>query len=166
MRGWAILAASAALAGCGGGSGGTPLDNATVPAAKPAPAPAKAVAARSPATDLSRYVGKYPSDPLDGRTFMTEPAVRAAVERATADPAIRRFVLAGAGPESPIAMKDGNVTAWGCEQHNCGDHNWTVQMSRDGASGGLCIEDAARGQATWYAGGRPDRRSETCPEAG
>jgi hypothetical protein len=116
---------------------------------------------------LSAYVGKFPSDAVNGTRFRDDPAVRAAVAASVPDAAIRDFVLASTGPETPIALRDGRVTAWGCERHNCGYHNWAIAITPDGASADVCFyhdDDSADGPATWYlADGTTEQRPGNCP---
>ena len=125
------------------------------------------VATPSTTGPLSVYVGKHPSETVDGTRFLDEPAVKAAVAASVTDAAVRDFVFKYDGPDAPIAGKDGRILAWGCERHNCGYHNWSISITPDGASADVCFyhdDDSADGPSTWYlAGGGTEQRPGNCP---
>lgn len=130
------------------------------PALPPAPPPKAASAA------LATYAGKYPFDKVDGVTFLDHPAVTAAVGALVPDAAIRKQVLAGDGPGTPIASRDGRLIAWGCRTHDCGNHNWTIEIAPDGTMPTVCYHDASamNDRSRWYlAPGRLEIRAEDCP---
>lgn len=116
---------------------------------------------------LSKYVGKHPSDRVDGKRFLDEPAVRKAVAANVSDAAIQKFVFGYDGPDAPIVAKAGRVLAWGCERHNCGYHNWAISITPDGTSADVCFyrnADRPDGSSTWYLpGGTSERRQGNCP---
>ena len=116
---------------------------------------------------LSKYVGKHPSETLNGKRFLDEPTVKAAVAATVADPRIRDFVFRYNGPDAPIVAKDGRILAWGCERHNCGYHNWSVAITPDGSNAQVCFyhnDDSADGPATWYLpDGKTEKRAGNCP---
>lgn len=132
--------------------------NAVVAPARPQAPPAETV-------HLSPYVGRYPFDEVSGVTFLAQPAVRAAVEAAVPDATIRGWILERAGPQAPIALKEGRLLSWGCEAHNCGPHQWTVLIDPAGAAAEICYhEDAMNGRSRWYrAGSAPEMRNGECP---
>lgn len=116
---------------------------------------------------LAKYVGKHPSDRIDGTRFLDEPAVRKAVTTNVSDAAVRKFVFDYDGPDAPIVAKAGRVLAWGCERHNCGYHNWAISITPDGATAEICFyRNAERpdGSSTWYVpGGKREQRAGNCP---
>lgn len=120
-----------------------------------------------PAGALSGYVGKHPSDAVDGARFLDEPMVVKAVEANVPDAAVRKFIFGYDGPDAPIVAKAGRILAWGCERHNCGYHNWSIAITPNGASAEICYyRDKARpdGPSTWYLpNGRTEQRSGNCP---
>lgn len=127
----------------------------------------KPLAVKAPAS-LAVYAGKYPFDKVGGVDFLAHPLVRAGVAKAVADPIIRQFVLGRTGPASPIALTAGRVLASGCEQHNCGDHGWSLLIGEKGDKPEVCIRDvAAWGEKSrWYAPGvAPQLRNDPCPQA-
>jgi hypothetical protein len=129
-------------------------------------APANAAAAAP--GPLSAYVGKYPFDPVNGVSFLAQPSVRAAVQTAVPSAAIRAWVLDRAGPQAPIALRDGRLIAWGCETHNCGPHQWTILIGPDGSAAEICYHDDRQDPAhsLWYAAGRPpETRPGSCTPA-
>src|SRR4051812_44375102 len=88
--------------------------------------PAFAADPPAAAVDLGVYAGKYPADPVDGVSFLQHPRVRAAIETAVPNRAIRAWILERAGQRTPIALRAGRLVSWGCEARNCNDHEWTI----------------------------------------
>lgn len=159
-----------ALAACG-----TPpaANNAAGNAAAPtnAAAPANSAASNGAATasgPLSVHVGHMPWDEVNGVTFLANPQVRAAVEAAVPDAAVRRWVLGGDGPSNPIAMRDGRIIATGCERHNCGPHHWSILIDTEGTRAEVCYaQNSTLERSTWYVAGRPaEERQGDCPASG
>ncbi|MBY8828468.1 hypothetical protein [Hephaestia mangrovi] len=117
---------------------------------------------------LSAYVGHYPFDKVNGTSFLDQPSVIAAVDRLVSDGRIRALVLGGDGPGTPVAPQAGKLIAWGCETHNCGDHDWTVSIAPDGSDPSVCYHDAAtmRARSRWYlAPDRVEMRDGDCPSS-
>lgn len=161
----ALLLASA----CGGQEVKEPASNQATPAGSNETAAANlSDAAPAPAEgSLSKYVGKHPSDQVDGGRFLDEAAVKAAVAATVPDAAVRKFVFDYNGPDAPIVAKDGRILAWGCERHNCGYHNWAILIAADGSSADICYydnDDRPDGPSTWYLqGGKTEQRPGSCP---
>lgn len=160
----------AALAACGapGASGNNQAaGNAATPANAAAPANTAAGNGAAATTGaLSAYVGSMPWDAVNGVTFLANPQVRAAVEAAVPDAAVRHWVLVRAdGPSNPIAIRDGRILATGCERHNCGPHNWSILIDPEGTAAEVCYARNTVGdRATWYVAGRPaEERPGACP---
>lgn len=116
--------------------------------------------------DLAAYVGKYPFDKVNDVAFFDQPTVKSAIAAAIPDKTILGWVMGEhGGPSAPFEMKNGRVAAWACEQHNCGDHQWTVLIDPAGTSAEVCYQDAAAmpGKTRWYsAGAEPEIRDGTC----
>jgi len=162
------LAAALALAGCGPS---TPEDNAgTIGNDAVSPGDLTDNSAASVAADgpLAAYVGQYPFDVVDGTPFRDHPLVRAALVQAGGDNAPVERILSGPGPSTPIATaEDGRILSWGCEQSNCGPHNWTLLVAADGSQPELCYHDENATPATvWLVDGRVTERSGDCPSEG
>lgn len=156
----AIAAACLLLAGCGGGK---PDANAMAaadfePPATQAPAPLPGQAHTQP---LTAYVGHYPDEPVDGVNFFDRTEVATALDAAVTDAALRRAVVRSEGPRTPVFMAGNRVASWGCEAHNCGDHNWTLLIDPASGKGELCVHEG--GRTLWRAGGPPERRAQDCP---
>jgi hypothetical protein len=160
------LCAAALLAAC------QPADRSANNSVTAAPVPvapnaqSAPVAAASPAADLTRYVGHYPFDAVDGTAFLDDPAVTAAVRTLVPDAALQSQVLRGGDVGTPIVADGGALVAWGCEAHNCGNHNWTIQIAPDGTAASVCYHDAAAmgDRARWYlAPGQITTREGGCP---
>ena len=116
------------------------------------------------AVDLSRYVGKYPSDRVGGVRFRDQPAVRAAIVRTTPKGVVREALLHGAGPETPIVVRNRRLLSWACEAHNCGSHNWTLLVAADGSDPEVCYHDLDAGGTRWFRDGVVERgRTGDCP---
>lgn len=117
---------------------------------------------------LSGYVGQYPFDAVNGVAFRDHPLVRAALVQAGGENAPVDRILSGPGPSTPIALADdGRILSWGCEQHNCGPHNWTLLVAADGSRPELCYHDEDATPATvWLVDGRPTERDGDCPSDG
>lgn len=118
---------------------------------------------------LSLYVGKHPSEPLSGRTFLEQPTVKGAVEATVPDPAIRDFIFHYNGPDAPIVGKNGRLLAWGCEAHNCGYHNWSILITPEQPDAEICFyhdDKRSDGPSRWFLpGGRTETRPGNCPSA-
>ncbi len=119
-------------------------------------------------TPLTAYVGKYPHDAIGGVDFFDRTDVASGLVAAVGDAKLREVIRGRAGPETPIFAIGERIAAWGCEQHNCGDHNWTVIVDAKRGTTQVCYHDAAKmgAQSEWYDGAAPVRRAETCPSEG
>lgn len=173
-----LLLIALACAGCGDSetTTPTPAENAALDAVPPAPradgtivengvVPDNMTTAAA-ATTLAAYAGKYPFEKLDGVAFMAHPLVIAGVEKAVGDAEVKRWVLKDdAGPSTPIVLKDGRLLSWRCQQHNCGDHNWTILIDPASAATEVCYHNAElTGEgARWYRpGAEPEKRDAGC----
>jgi hypothetical protein len=140
---------------------------ATTNGAEPANATAGSDAAAA-AGPLPAYVGRLPSDVVNGQTFLANPQVRAAVEAAVADAEVRRWVLREDVTSSPIGRRDGRIVATGCESHNCGPHHWSIVIDPEGTGAEVCYaRNSTLERSTWYVAGRPaEDRPGDCPSSG
>ncbi len=115
------------------------------------------------AADPSQWVGKYPSDKIDGRTLWDtlEPALDAAIG-ARLGTTVRR----GWGPEEPVVASGGWVVARACKTHECGDNNVTVAVSPQRRLIACTLVNDNQDRGTWREPGRPARaRGDGCPES-
>ena len=127
-------------------------------------APSSRTDAKGPASLLA-YVGKYPFDDVAGVSWNAHPAVSSAVRGTVADAAVRRAIAATPGPAAPIELIDGKVSAWACQAHNCGDHQWRVTIDPESGTAEVCYhhESATPRQSRWYlAGSRAELRDGNC----
>lgn len=134
--------------------------NADPKAADGAPA-----AAAGGASGLTAYVGKFPFDEVDGVIFENHPAVKAGVAATLTDAAVRKTIAETEGPAAPIEMIDGKVSAWACQAHNCGDHQWMVMVDPASGATDVCYHNAEKlaGQSSWFlAGGKQETRPGNC----
>lgn len=164
----AIPLLPALLLACGAPATQSANDSAAVSAepANAAAAPAANAAAPAAAGPLMAYVGHPSNQEVDGVLFTDHPLVRAAVEAAVPDAAVRRHVLSE-GTSGEIALRDGRLVSNACEPHNCGPHNWTILIDPAGAGAEVCYHGESTGdRSNWYAAGRPvAAREGGCPTA-
>jgi hypothetical protein len=137
-----------------------PATNQVGATAAPAPTPTVSPPARA---DLTRYVGHYPLDGVEGDTFLSDAQVRAGVASAVPDAAVRARVLDPDVTATPIVMAQGRVLSYGCEPHNCGPHNWAVAITPDGREAAVCYHDEERGVSRWYPAGFAPAPTGGCP---
>lgn len=126
------------------------------------------VAAPAGVADPARYVGHYPFDKVDGHSWHGDPAIIGAVTAAVGDKDVRKWVLEGDGPATPIAMVDGRIASWACEAHNCGPHQWVTLLDPKGGAAEICYFDAEADadKARWFRAGKEDVRAGPCPQVG
>lgn len=156
MRAISALAIAGLLAACQQQPDPAAQGGNTVAAATPA-APAAGTGA-----GMTRYVGKYPFDKVDGTAFMADPRTAAAVKASGADAQVQKLVLGASGPQTPIRKVGDRIVSWGCEAHHCGPHNWTLSMRDDGSGGEVCyFREGA--DPVWYADGKRTARTDPCP---
>ncbi|KTE05655.1 hypothetical protein [Sphingopyxis sp. H115] len=132
------------------------------PAAK---APATAAPVKASAPDLAAYVGKYPFDKVDGVAFGDHPLVKAGIAATVTDARVRTAITTTAGPSSPIEMIDGKVASWSCQQHKCGEHQWTIFVDPATGATDVCYvnDPAMTNDSRWFlAGGKEERRKGDC----
>ncbi len=115
---------------------------------------ALALGATAAPPPLSAYTGGYASNAVRGYSFWKNPIVRRTVLGAATNPTIVKAFLAW-GVEDMVKDTAGTSLAWGCEAHNCGDHNGTIVVVRPNGPGAVCYHDAGNGDqsARWYVGG-------------
>lgn len=105
---------------------------------------------------LDAYVGKHPHEKVGPTTFLTNPAVKAAIVKAVPDADIRNFIADLEMTTVPIRRIDDRLLASGWDQRSGGDVNWAVLMSLDGTKTAVCystgVEPDVRG-ADWYVDG-------------
>jgi hypothetical protein len=130
-----------------------------------ASAPAATSIVASSGGDLNAYVGKFPFDAVGGVTWHDHPMVVAGIRKTVTDAAVRRAMQSPGGPSAPIATYQGKVGSWGCQQHNCGDHQWAVLVDPKTGATDVCYHNAEQtGEASrWFlAGGGQETRPGNC----
>jgi hypothetical protein len=156
------------LAACGSQSD-KPADNAAAAAFVPPPTQApRPIPGQAHSNPITAYVGKYPTDAVDGVGFYDRTEVARALTDAVGDEAIRRRFTTRDAVTVPIfTTKDERVAAHGCEPHNCADANWTFVVAADGSRGEACYHDATTmgANSRWYAANAiPKSRPGDCPQ--
>lgn len=139
-------------------------DNATASAGQPPtrqtlPTP---LAAAAGGADLSGFVGRYPFDGAKGARFVDQPAVISAVDKLVPDKAVAARILSVDATMTPIAKRDGALIAFGCEQHNCGSHNWAISLKPDGTRPRICYKPDGE-SPRWYGDQPVGAAKDSCP---
>lgn len=107
---------------------------------------------------LSRYVGKYPWDKVDGVDFLHDPVVRNAVKQSVTDPGLQKLLLVETegATTGPIIESEGRLLMSAFDPASGGDVNWALLVAADGSAAALChstgVETGTHG-AAWYQNG-------------
>ena len=161
-----LLGTALLLAGCGQ----KPADTAVAASnyTPPATQLPKPIAGQAQTTPLTAYVGKYPHDAVGGVDFYDRTDVANGLIAAVGDADLRTRIRGRSGPETPIFKRGKQVAAWGCEEHNCGDRNWTVLVDPNGGKTEVCYHDTEQtgDRSRWYSGAAPTLRPGACPTEG
>lgn len=162
----ALFGATLLLSACGSAKDAAPDTSdesqgatATASETKAAPTPA------NDAPNLSAYVGKYPFDEVEGVAFKNHPAVQAGIAKTVTNERIRTAITTVQGPSAPIAMVDGKVAAWSCQQHNCGEHQWAILIDPATGATDVCYQNdpAMVSETRWFlANGTDEKRKGSC----
>lgn len=124
--------------------------------------PAKAA---GDASGLTAYVGKYPFDPVNGISWNDHPAVKAGLAATVTDAKVLSAITTTEGPSGPIENKGGKLVSWSCQAHNCGAHQWSIQIAPATGATDVCYfdEKASATEARWFlAGGKEEKRAGEC----
>lgn len=133
--------------------------------ALPSPTPSSAAAPKKADGSIAAYVGKWPFDEVDGVKWNDNPVVLAGIRKSVTDPAARKAILELPGPSAAIELVDGKVSAWACQAHNCGDHQWMVMVDPASGATDVCYHNAklTPGEARWFlASGKQELRTGDC----
>jgi len=145
----------------------TNTDIVAAPANTATAMPDNAVAPPVEAPSLAAYAGRSPYDKVAGKTFTETDAVKAAIAGSGASAEARKWLADTTGPASPIVLQNGKLVMNECQEHNCGDHNWTIAIAPDGTAPEICYYDMKAGpKPQWFVGGkavdRPAAGDEGC----
>ena len=127
--------------------------------------PAIEPAASGTAPDLTNYVGKFPFDEVSGVSWNEHPMVKAGSQKTVTDASVLEAMAMPGGPSAPIATYLGKVGSWGCQVHNCGDHQWAVLVDPRTGETDVCYHNAAkvRDKSRWFlANGAEEIRPGNC----
>lgn len=106
-------------------------------------------------TDLSRYVGKYPWDKVDGVDFLRDPVVQDAVKDSVSDPDLQKLLLAETerATAGPIIESEGRLLMRAFDPASGGDVNWALLVAADGSAAAVCystgVKEGKQG-ADWH----------------
>lgn len=128
--------------------------------------PGKAeVPASSPAGGLTAYIGKFPFEAVGGVTWHDHPMVTTGIRNTVTEAGVLNAMRAPGSPSAPIATYEGKIGSWGCEQHNCGDHQWAVLVDPNTGATDVCYHNAEQtGDASqWFlSDGSQETRPGNC----
>jgi hypothetical protein len=160
------LGACAVLAACGGTDAPPANSAAAASFVPPAPQRPTPLPGQAHTVPLAGFVGHYPDEPVDGVNFFDRTEVATALDGAVTDAKLRRAIIHNTGPRTPIFRAGARIATWGCEAHNCGNHNWTLLIDPVSGKGEVCMFDGTSSGSRWYAGGPPVVRPGGCPANG
>ena len=161
------LALFLCLAACGGSTPNPSNEQdpgGFIPPRTRAPTPLPGQAHSNP---ITAYIGKYPTETLNGVTFFDRTEVANALIAAVGDPKLRTMITAPNAVTVPIFAVGERIAAHGCEPHDCAARNWTFLIAPDGARAEACFHDeAAMGNSSrWYDNDKPVAKPGGCPTA-
>jgi hypothetical protein len=149
------LALAATLAACSQAEEGAAV--APTPAEADAPAssaaPATAPDRNGEAPPLSVYVGKHPTEPVQGVTFFQHPDVRAAMVASGVDRDIQKSIVFDGNVVGVVTETRGRLLLHGYDPAGAGSTNWAILMIPDGSKAAVCYSTGIVGYekgADWY----------------
>lgn len=105
------------------------------------------------APPLSAYVGKHPTEPVQGVTFFQHPAVRAAIVASGADRDIQKAIVFDDNVVGVVTPTRGRLLLHGYDPAGAGSTNWAILMIPDGSKAAVCYSTGIVGYekgADWY----------------
>ena len=123
------------------------------PPAASAPAATAAAAKDGEAPPLSAYIGKHPTEPIQGVTFFQHPAVRAAIVASGADRDIQKAIVFDDNVVGVVTETRGRLLLHGYDPAGAGSTNWAILMIPDGSKAAVCYSTGIVGYekgADWY----------------
>lgn len=101
---------------------------------------------------LAEFSGKYRSDSVRGFTFYDHPKIRAALNAAVPNQAIKDAITSRNVTGGSVEADQWSLTLSGCEPHNCGAHNWRFVyiIGEDAAQVCYYNLDAPPSLTKWY----------------
>lgn len=124
-------------------------------------APVNTVSPKPPT--LAEFSGKYRSDSVGGFTFYDHPKIRAALNAAVSNQAVKDAITTQEVTGGSVEVDQWSLTLSGCEPHNCGDHNWRFVYIIGEDSAQVCYYnlDGPPSLTRWY-----DTYEETSVDGG
>lgn len=125
----------------------------TAQAETSAPAVAVASARDGEAPPLSAYVGKHPTEPVQGVTFFQHPDVRAAIDASGVDRDIQKAVFFDGNVVGVVTETRGRLLLHGYDPVGAGSTNWAILMIPDGSKAAVCYSTGIvkyEQGADWY----------------
>ncbi|WP_312120702.1 hypothetical protein [Brevundimonas diminuta] len=149
------LALAATLAACSQADDGVRAEPTLAEADAPeaSAAPAAAPARNSEAPPLSAYVGKHPTEPVQGVTFFQHPDVRAAIVASGVDRDIQKSIVFDGNVVGVVTETRGRLLLHGYDPAGAGSTNWAILMIPDGSKAAVCYSTGIVGYekgADWY----------------
>jgi len=124
---------------------------ANVPASSAAPV--AALDRNGEAPPLSAYVGKHPTEPVQGVTFFQHPDVRAAIVASGVDRDIQKSIVFDGNVVGVVTETRGRLLLHGYDPAGAGSTNWAILMIPDGSKAAVCYSTGIVGYekgADWY----------------
>jgi len=149
------FALAATLAACSQAEDAERVDaaSASAPAVSSAPVATAAAAKDGEAPPLSAYIGKHPTEPIQGVTFFQHPAVRAAIVASGADRDIQKAIVFDDNVVGVVMETRGRLLLHGYDPAGAGSTNWAILMIPDGSKAAVCYSTGIEGYekgADWY----------------
>jgi hypothetical protein len=108
---------------------------------------------RPEAPPLSAYVGKHPTEPVQGVTFFQHPDVRAAIVASGVDRDIQKSIVFDGNVVGVATATRGRLLLHGYDPAGAGSTNWAILMIPDGSKAAVCYSTGIVGYekgADWY----------------
>lgn len=139
------FALAATLAACSQAEDAERVDAASAPAVSSAPVATAAAAKDGEAPPLSAYIGKHPTEPIQGVTFFQHPAVRAAIVASGADRDIQKAIVFDDNVVGVVTETRGRLLLHGYDPAGAGSTNWAILMIPDGSKAAVCYSTGIEG---------------------
>jgi len=112
----------------------------------------KALTADAYPGEMKACVGKYPTDRLQGLTFLERPEVQILVNATLGSDAISK--MREMSVVAPIEESSGWLIARGCQPHECVDGQWLIAINLANLEVRACLAQAGSSSVRFGASGR------------
>ena len=122
------------------------------PVAAP-PAPETAARPDAAPPPLRAYLGKHPTEPIQGVSFFHHPDVRAAIIASGVDRDIQKSIFFDDNVVGVVTETRGRLLLHGYDPAGAGSTNWAILMIPDSGKAAVCYSTGIEGYekgADWY----------------